>query len=114
MAKTNSYTTAQFIKAIPGSGGIITTIAKRVGCAWNTANKYITQYPTVQQAYLNECEHVTDAARSVVIAEIVDGKKVETAKWWLVHKAKDEFAPRQEHTGADGGAQVIKVELLDE
>jgi len=28
------YTAEQFIKAIPGSGGIISTIARRVGCGW--------------------------------------------------------------------------------
>jgi len=31
----------QFIDAIPGSGGIITTIAKRVGCSWNTAKNIL-------------------------------------------------------------------------
>ena len=29
--KNGSYTAAQFIAAIPGSGGIISTTAKRVG-----------------------------------------------------------------------------------
>ena len=71
MAKTNSFTAEQFIKAIPGTGGVITSIAERVGCAWNTAKKYITEYPTIAQAYQNESERVTDMARSVVITDIV-------------------------------------------
>ena len=36
-----TYTAAQFIAAIPGTGGIITKIAEKVGCAWHTAKKYI-------------------------------------------------------------------------
>ena len=41
------YTAKQFIEAIPGSGGIVSTIARRVGCNWYTAKKYIDNYPTV-------------------------------------------------------------------
>jgi hypothetical protein len=33
------YNAQQFIKAIKNSGGIITTIAARVGCDWDTAKK---------------------------------------------------------------------------
>ncbi len=106
MAKTNGFTAEQFIKAIPGTGGVITTIAQRVGCAWNTAKKYITDYPTIAQAYQNESERITDAARSVIISDIVKKKRVETAKWWLLHKAKDEFASRQEVVGKDGDSAI--------
>lgn len=42
----NLYTAAQFIEAIPGTGGIISAIAKRVGCDWITAKKYITELIT--------------------------------------------------------------------
>jgi hypothetical protein len=33
----NKYTAEQFIKAIPGTGGIISAIARKVDCEWNTA-----------------------------------------------------------------------------
>jgi len=36
------YKASQFIAAIPGSAGIISIIARRVGCDWNTAKKYVT------------------------------------------------------------------------
>jgi len=115
MAKKNGFTAEQFIKAIPGTGGVITSIAERVGCAWNTAKKYITEYPTIAQAYQNECERITDMARSVVITDIVKKKRVETAKWWLVHKAKDEFASRQEVGGIDcDNALTIRIVGSDE
>lgn len=96
------YTAQQFIDKIPGSAGIITTIALRVGCAWHTAKKYIERHPTVKAAYDAECERVLDAAESVVIGEIVDQKDVSTAKWYLTMKGAERgYAPKQqvEQTG---------------
>ncbi len=97
------YKAEQFIKAIPNSGGIISTIAKSVGCDWRTANKYIREKPTVARAYANECERITDAAESVVINEILKKKDVGVAKWYLTKKGKDRgYVERQEVTGKDG------------
>lgn len=81
------YTAAQFINAIPGTGGIISAIAKRVGCEWSTAKKYIETYPTIKAAYDNECEAVTDMAESVLITSIKNGDSAD-AKWWLTRKGK--------------------------
>ena len=113
MAKTNGYTAKQFIDAIDGSGGVITTVAARVSCSWNTAKKYITEYATVAEAYDNECNRITDAARSVVITDIVTKKNVDTAKWWLRVKAADEFAPKEksEISLPDGGNE-IKIRII--
>ena len=90
----NGYTAKQFIDAIPGSGGVISTIAARVGCAWNTAQKYIKEFATVAEAYENERNRIDDIARSNVIDDIKAGS-IETSKWWLRVKAPDEFEPRQ-------------------
>ena len=90
MAGNNQYKVSEFIKEIPGTGGIISTIAARVGCAWNTAKKYIEEHPTVQQAYKDECERVDDAAESVVM-EAIKNKDVGTSKWWLSRKRRETF-----------------------
>lgn len=90
-----SYKAQDFIDAIPNTGGVIETIAKRVGCDWHTAKKYIEDHATVKQAYEDEKSKVDDAARSVVISDIVKDKNVDTAKWWLRVKLPDEFAPTQ-------------------
>ena len=73
MARTNGFTAQQFIDAIPGTGGIVATIAKRVGCVWRTAKKYIDTYPTVAQAYDDESESVLDLAESKLLQAIKDG-----------------------------------------
>jgi hypothetical protein len=118
MAGRNQYKAQQFIDVIPGTGGIISTIAKRVGCSWHTAKKYIDEYATVKQAYNDECEVPIDWAQSVVIRNIALALKKQEqteepvdsadAKWYLIHKGKDRgFTQRQEISGPEGGAVVI-------
>ena len=68
------YTAQQFIDAIPGTGGIVTGIAKRVGCSWHTAKRYIDMYATVRQAYDDECEAILDMAELRTIEKIKEGE----------------------------------------
>ena len=110
------YTAQQFIDAIPGTAGIVTTIARRIGCDWHTARRYIDQYPTIKAAYDDECEKVLDAAESAVIQAITPKEggeaDIPTAKWYLTMKgAKRGYAPteRHEHSGTDGGPITLKV-----
>jgi len=105
------FTAKQFITAIPGSGGIIAVIAKRVGCDWHTAKRYIRLYPTINQAYEDECAGVDDLAESTVIKAIRDGD-VPTAKWWLEKRRRDKFASRTEVTGTGGEPLLNMQELI--
>lgn len=108
MANRNQYKAADFIRAIPGSGGIISTIARRVGCDWHTVRRYIDEFSTVAQAYEDECEAVSDLAESKLI-ESIRGGDLASAKWWLSRKRRSEFADRREITGANG-APVFDIE----
>ena len=81
------YTAAQFIEAIAGSAGIVTTIAKRVGCTWHTAKKYIEKHPTVAKAYIAECETVTDMAESNLFKAMRSGDPW-ALKFYLATKGK--------------------------
>lgn len=103
----NGYTAQQFIDNIPGSGGIIATIANRVGCTWHTAKKYITEMPTVAAAYADEIETVNDVAESTLIRAIKDGD-VASAKWWLTKKRKEQFGEALDLTSA-GNEIVFRV-----
>jgi len=117
------YTAKQFIDAIPGTGGIVSTIADRVGCKWHTARKYIEEYPTVKEVYNEEIERVIDLAEGVLIQNIQTaarqakaGRDVDTGdvKWFLSRKAKSRgYVERQELTGADGGAVIVKWDEID-
>jgi len=70
--RPNGFKAQDFIKAIPGTGGVISVISDRVGCHWHTAKKYIVDYPTVNQAYENEKHKVDDKAVSNVYLAIND------------------------------------------
>ena len=108
-----NYTAQQFIDAIPNSGGIITAIAQRVGCAWHTAQKYILAMPTVAQAYQDEVEKIGDLAETTLIKSIRDGD-VSSAKFYLTTKARGRgyvMKTETEITGKDGGP--IKLTWAD-
>lgn len=106
-----SFTAAQFVKAIHGSGGIVTTIARRVGCSWQTAKKYITTYPTIAAAYKAESEAVVDMAEGILLKSIKGGN-TQDAKWLLARLRRDKYSERQEVTGADGGPLTYNVKLI--
>jgi hypothetical protein len=102
------YTANQFIEAIQGSGGIITTISERVGCDWHTAQKWIKDYPTVAQAYEDECQRINDMAQSVLMKSIKEGN-TQDAKWWLAKKRKAEFGDSVDVTSGGAAISLIRV-----
>lgn len=113
MAKRQKYTDKEIIKAIrgggkdadgnplKGSGGIISTIARRLGADWHTVKIAINTRPKIGQAYRDECEAVKDAAESVLIKNISEGN-AEDAKWYLSRKGRDR-----------GYGTTIKVQDID-
>lgn len=107
MGKAPTFQANQFIAAIPGSHSIISTIAKRVGCSWNTAKKFIDEYPTVKAAFDAERESLLDVAESVLANNIklalqqqYNGKvpaDSTDAKWLLSRLGKDRgYSEKQE------------------
>jgi len=107
-----TYTVQQFIKAIPGSGGIIATIAERVGCSWNTAKKYVDTKPTVSEVYQDECERIDDMAVSIVLKAIREGD-VSTAKWWLSKKRRQTFGENIDISSTGEPIQFIIKNVSD-
>jgi hypothetical protein len=111
--RKKQYPASDFINAIPGTGGIIATIAKRVGCDWWTAKRAIDRYPSVKAAYEAECETVNDLAESTLIKSIKDGD-VAAAKWWLTKKRKATFGDALDLTsGGDKLSIVVSWDALN-
>lgn len=130
MSRAN-YKAQDFIDAIPGTGGIVSVLADRVGCAWNTAKKYVTEYATVAEVWENERERVLDKAEYVMIAVIEDLNKrvgeairnhrplpdIDTAdiKWFLAMKGHDRgYAKTEKHDLTTGGKPLIITEIVVE
>lgn len=88
MGKGGRYTQEQILKAIKGSGAIMSTIAQRLGCHWDTAYKYCNKTKATQQALKNEREFIKDLSESTLIESIKNGD-IQSAKWYLSKKAKD-------------------------
>ena len=109
------YSVKQFEAAIPGSGGIIATIARRVGCSWHTAATYLKDSPKLARLYEDEASTIDDLAESVVIKAMQEGD-TSAAKWWLERRRRAKFATRHELGGPDGGPveHVIRFEWTDD
>lgn len=92
---SNNYTAKQFIDAIPGTGGIVSSLAEKVDCDWHTAKKFITDFPTVNKAWQNERNKITDKAEHNIIKSIQDND-LQMSKWWL-QVMRDEFTTKSKH-----------------
>lgn len=111
------------MKAIKGSGGVISVIADTLGVAWHTANKAIEENEGAKQALENEMERRLDLSESVLIRNIEMAEAQQSkgffadtsdAKWYLSKKGKHRgYVDRQEVTGKDGEPlsppQIIEV-----
>ena len=108
---SRGYDREQVIEAIEGCGGIMSTVAKRLDCAWDTAKGYVEKWVSTKQAFENEREQFLDACESVLVQNVrLDmskqkaGETVDTAdeKWVLARLGKRRgYVERteQEHSG---------------
>lgn len=82
MRGKRGYTLDQVISAIKDSGGVISTIARRLNCEWHTAKKYIEKWESAKMYYQDEKEHILDLAESTIILAIKNGD-IAAAKYYL-------------------------------
>ena len=106
------FTQAQFKKAIPGSGGIVATIAKRVGCSWHTAQKYLSENPALAQMYEDEASTIDDLAESVVI-KAMQRNDVTAAKWWLERRRRGKYATKIETEVSGQGGGPVQIQMVE-
>jgi hypothetical protein len=106
------YSNKRVLNAIKGSGGIKTTIAKRLKCDWNTVQTYVTTVPELMAAYEAERESVTDMAATVLVRSIQSGN-VTDAKWYLERRRKDEYSLRREIAIEKSAIDAMTDEELD-
>ena len=77
----------KILKAIPGTGGLKSAIAVKLGVHYRTILNYEAKYETVKQAIEEEKEKILDKAESVLFVKIQDGDE-DTCKWFLARKGK--------------------------
>lgn len=81
------YSKRTVLQAIEGSGGIISAVAKRLGCDWATARAYIQRWAETKAAFEAERERILDLAETTLYRVIKEGD-VQAAKWLLSRLAR--------------------------
>lgn len=76
------------LDAIKDSGSIISTIARRLHCNWNTAKAYCNKWESTKNALQEEKETTLDTAELKIIDAIKAGD-TNIIKWFLSTKGKE-------------------------
>lgn len=100
-------TKEEILEAIKGSGAIMSTIARRLNLAWHTADKYCRKWEVTRKALQDETERTIDMAESTLLKSI-EGKDVQSAKWYLSTKGKHR-GYSEKHEIEHGGRIDIKI-----
>ena len=103
------FTAAQIIKSANKNFGLVSVMAKDLGCDDDTIRRYIRKYPTVAKAITSQREALVDKAELSLRSAVTNVQPWAVA---LVLKTlgKDrDYVERQEVTGADNGPVLVKV-----
>lgn len=96
------------------NGFTVSAACRLVGIHRDTYYDWHTRFEGFSDRMQYAKDFALEAARQVVVKSIIEGD-VQTSKWYLERKAKDEFSTRSEQTGKDGEALYTggKEELQD-
>ena len=93
---TCKYSEADVIKAIAGTGGIISTICEKLNCSRGTFYGYLKKRPAIKQAYEDEQESVLDMAEGSLFG-LIQGGDLGAICFYLKCKGKARgFVEKQE------------------
>ncbi len=70
---SRDFTRKQVLQAIDDSGGIMSHIASKLGCAWHTAQKYVNKWESTRRAFQDEREKLIDVAEVECMKQIKAG-----------------------------------------
>ena len=107
------YTAAQIIEALREKHGNLSAASRYLNCSRDTIRRYIDLYPTVKAVADEERETLIDFAENQLFQQVKDGNItaiIFTLK--TIGKSRG-YVERQEVTGADGGAVIVKWDEID-
>jgi len=94
--RTSRFTKIKVLKAIEGSGGIITNIAQNLNCDWHTARKYANKYEEAKLLLESESEGLLDNAENAM-HNLISSGDVTMIKYYLSTKGRKRgYTERQE------------------
>lgn len=78
----------KLLQAVTNSGGIVSTVAKRLGCDWLTAKRRVDEDPIIATIFASEKEEMLDMAESGLLGAVQDGD-LQAIKFYLMTKGKE-------------------------
>lgn len=82
-----AYTLEEVLQAVKGSGAIMSVVATRLGCEWQTAKKYVLKYPEAVELFNSEELKGVDFAESKLL-ELVKNGDLNAITLYLKHKGR--------------------------
>lgn len=104
-------TDVAILEAIKGSGGIMSTIARKLGVTWHTADSWIRESEELMEALKDEKETILDMAESTLLNKIKEGDE-QSAKWYLSKIGK--LRGYGDSVAIEGGIQIVYADKDDE
>ena len=104
-------TDVAILEAIKGSGGIMSTIARKLGVTWHTADSWIRESEELMGALKDEKETILDMAESTLLNKIKEGDE-QSAKWYLSKIGK--LRGYGDSVAIEGGIQIVYADKDDE
>ena len=109
----------QVQEAIKGSFGIMSTVAKKLGCNWDTAHRAVNRWAETRQAYQDEDNRSLDLSESKML-ELINEKDGPMIRFHLatkgrgrgyVQKSETDITSKGERVGAGLSAEQLRDEI---
>lgn len=109
MARKPELTVEKIAEALTATKGAAVLAARKLGVSHQSIYNWIAKSPTLKALKESFDEELLDIAELKVRERILDGD-ADLLKFYLRTKGKHRgYTERTEHTGADGGAVVIRI-----
>jgi len=96
----------KILRAIPGTGGLISAIATKLKVHYHTVLNYEDRYETVRRAIQEERDKILDKAESNLFVRIQEGDE-DTSKWFLARKGKNRGYAEKTEQKIEGEVKTI-------
>jgi len=94
--------------------GNVAAIARYLGVSRATIHSRMNDSATLKAAIVDAREEMLDNAESVLYDQALKGNTTALIFFLKTQGRGRGYVERMEHTGADGGAQVIRVQIGDD
>lgn len=112
-ARNRKLKPEDFFKAIPGTFGNQSEIARRLGVNRCTVADYIATFPEVKAAFEQERESMADYVEGQLIANIKAGDPESIRFFLRTIGRRRGYGDRMEVTGQNGGAIIVQMTSED-